>query len=456
MMKILRHTVCMALLAPSLASAQSTENVRSEEARLFPTKVSGAGLLGNRSVSMGDRTRHDKEKPGTLPKTTGIPASLTHTKEYYLILNEMQFHYQNLKAGRIDKDAFLDEVKSKKWQLADTARLSPTPLTCGVAVVSGLDENGVPVYLVDANQNGDFSDDVIIPIPQRFGRPATVPIRLEYLENGETAAEEVAIGIGRSSNPDSTAISFSNPEFRYLCFSFNGKSYFLCTEATGLTNRPSVAVIPNRPYFEPVPAGALVEIGGYVNLDGHLFTLSEHRNNGREIVLSGARASLITPEGTDGPEPAPTLPSPSDTAPIVASQAGFKAPEIAGLDVVSQKPFSLKDLKGKWVYVDFWSTTCVPCIEELPLLKELYNRLNPEEVTFLGVVTEYGQGSLKRIMDEHGLPWTTIQSGSANSNTEGYDIYSFPTTFLIDPDGVIRHKNIRAKGLEAKIRELLR
>lgn len=76
-------------------------------------------------------------------------------------------------------------------------------------------------------------------------------------------------------------------------------------------------------------------------------------------------------------------------------------------------------------------------------------------LAFIGVVEERGEGAVRRLLEEHQLPWKTIQTEFPETVTTGYNVYSFPTTFLIDPEGVIRHRNIRSDGLEATLEGVL-
>ncbi len=455
---IVGHIIGLVTMWSFIAVGQEGIITATDQVVFHTHKVEGVGPGGSMAITVGDRASMDPEIQAALPATTGTPAMLSNTKEYYLILNGLPFYYQAYKAGRISQTKFIDKANSNKWVLADTSLITDTPALCGIAIVSGLDENGTIVHIADANQNNDFSDDVIHPTSMIFRNTMTIPVVIEYPQRGKLLTDTIALGIGRSSGNDSLALSFTNPEFRYSRFSFNGKSYYLCTAGSGLMNRAKIAVIPDRPYFGRVSADLIVELGEMVNLDGYLFTFSGYRNNGSDVVLSGEFASAIVPDGMgsdNDPQRSARLPVKKQAVTTVASQAGFLAPEIAGLDVFTGDTISLSELKGKWVYVDFWSTNCGPCIAEFPELKALHQKLDRNKISFVGVVAEYGAGSLKRILDEHQLPWPTIQTGQPDTSTDGYEIYSFPTTFLIDPNGVIRHKNLRAQHLESKLLELM-
>ena len=63
---------------------------------------------------------------------------------------------------------------------------------------------------------------------------------------------------------------------------------------------------------------------------------------------------------------------------------GCEAPQ-----VTLQKPdgtsIRLDELKGSFVYIDFWATWCVPCIKEIPFLKEVENKFEGQNIQFVSI-----------------------------------------------------------------------
>lgn len=94
------------------------------------------------------------------------------------------------------------------------------------------------------------------------------------------------------------------------------------------------------------------------------------------------------------------------------------APELSGLVDLTGKPVTLTEMKGKIVILDFWATWCVPCMQELPYLKKVYDqyRSNPN-VVFMVV----NSGANNTIEDARR--WT-------KQNTQ----YNFPIYFNNDKD----------------------
>jgi peroxiredoxin len=107
----------------------------------------------------------------------------------------------------------------------------------------------------------------------------------------------------------------------------------------------------------------------------------------------------------------------------------------------SGQKLSLQDLRGKVVVLDFWSTTCAPCMKEMKELEKIQRRMKELEVVVIGVacggetlveVTKFG--SRKNV--EYRL---VVDKTGAVSDT--YLVRSLPTIYVIDRDGKIADSN---------------
>lgn len=119
---------------------------------------------------------------------------------------------------------------------------------------------------------------------------------------------------------------------------------------------------------------------------------------------------------------------------------------LPALDFTLQDQFgnthSLADYKGKTIFLNFWATWCPPCRREMPDIQKLYEEYPTEgedAVIILGVAgPNYGQeGSEKDItefLDKNGYSYPVLMD-TKGELFDGYGIYSFPTTFMIDRDG---------------------
>lgn len=129
---------------------------------------------------------------------------------------------------------------------------------------------------------------------------------------------------------------------------------------------------------------------------------------------------------------------------------GQPAPNFESLTPNNQ-PVRLSDFKGKYTLVDFWASWCVPCREENPNIVEQYHRFKDNGFTVLGVSLDGNPGSWLRAIKEDGLEWTQVSDLQQwGSEVVGlYRIQAIPTSYLLDPEGIIIAKNLRGPDLEA-------
>ncbi|HYA85638.1 MAG TPA: redoxin domain-containing protein, partial [Nitrospirota bacterium] len=67
-----------------------------------------------------------------------------------------------------------------------------------------------------------------------------------------------------------------------------------------------------------------------------------------------------------------------------AGQVGSTAPDFSFADLAG-KSVSLRQLKGKVVFLDFWAPWCDQCREELPALDALYKKYSTDGLEVIGI-----------------------------------------------------------------------
>ena len=128
-----------------------------------------------------------------------------------------------------------------------------------------------------------------------------------------------------------------------------------------------------------------------------------------------------------------------EQAPKVAV-VGKPAPDFTLVDRQG-KTWTLSQLKGQVVFINFWATWCPPCREEMPSMQRLYTIVPKESFVMLAVLENddpaRGDSFAARagltmpiLVDQEKKVWPT------------YGLTGVPETFIVDKQGVIREKFI--------------
>ena len=123
------------------------------------------------------------------------------------------------------------------------------------------------------------------------------------------------------------------------------------------------------------------------------------------------------------------------------SRIGMAAPDFTVRD--SERAVTLSQLKGQAVVVNFWATWCPPCIEEMPSLVQMQERMKPKGITVLAVSVDANENSYRRFLRDHNVSLLSVRDADQKSN-ELYGTFKFPETYVIDRNGVVRRKFIGA------------
>jgi cytochrome c biogenesis protein CcdA/thiol-disulfide isomerase/thioredoxin len=127
--------------------------------------------------------------------------------------------------------------------------------------------------------------------------------------------------------------------------------------------------------------------------------------------------------------------------------ANTPAPDFVGIThwLNTNKPLSIKDLKGKVVLVDFWTYTCINCIRTLPHVTSWYDKYNKEGFVVIGVHTpefefEHETSNVENAIKQYNIHYPVAQDNNY-ATWNNYNNQYWPAEYLIDADGTIRRED---------------
>ena len=141
--------------------------------------------------------------------------------------------------------------------------------------------------------------------------------------------------------------------------------------------------------------------------------------------IAAAFVLSLSPLAALGAAPALPLPAPA-----------WKLKGVDGTTVTSDQ------FKGKVVILDFWATWCPPCRTEIPGYVALQKKYGADGLVVVGVSMDTGgTADVRQFIKDFGINYTVVIGDdtivSAFAPIDGY-----PTTFIIDRDGLIRNKKL--------------
>jgi peroxiredoxin len=112
------------------------------------------------------------------------------------------------------------------------------------------------------------------------------------------------------------------------------------------------------------------------------------------------------------------------------------APDFA-LSTLEGRPVRLREFRGKLVLVNFWATWCAPCLHEMPSMEQLYQTFKQTEFVLLAVsMDRQGEGVARPFVDKLKLTFPVLLDSTLEVSRQ-YSVRGLPTTYLIDPEGLL-------------------
>ena len=177
------------------------------------------------------------------------------------------------------------------------------------------------------------------------------------------------------------------------------------------------------------------------------------------VLASALLLAALTSCGSDGSVSSQRQ-LPTATAVPVLSEAEFEL--VNTQEWLNSAPMSIGDLtdQGRVVLVDFWTYTCVNCINTFPALRAWHERYAEHGLTVIGVHTpefkfEREFSNLSEAVLEHDLPYPIVQDNEY-ATWRAFGNRYWPATYLIDSAGRLRHTHFISRLAGTRSSRLIR
>jgi RNA polymerase sigma factor (sigma-70 family) len=134
---------------------------------------------------------------------------------------------------------------------------------------------------------------------------------------------------------------------------------------------------------------------------------------------------------------------------------GKHAPAIEGPDV-NGEPLKLSDHRGKVVVLTFSIDTPGPCRDAYPHYRALVDKMKGRPFVLLSVDIDDKKETLTSAISSGEVTWRCVwEGGEKRPNCERWRVGFIPSVYVIDPEGIIRAKNVRGKAVEGAVNALM-
>ncbi len=132
---------------------------------------------------------------------------------------------------------------------------------------------------------------------------------------------------------------------------------------------------------------------------------------------------------------------------------GTPVPSLTGT-LRNGQPFDIKSLRGNYVLLNFWGSWCAPCIEEMPQLRDLYdkyhekkfNDANGFKIVSFGVEDDSTRwaAAMYRLKMNWAYQLADFKN-TASPVVKNFSVEKVPAKFLINPKGIIVGVNMSSE-----------
>jgi thiol-disulfide isomerase/thioredoxin len=384
-----------------------------EQTNIIHLKLKEVNNFGSFKKSFSMLLKSSSEKAEKESK--GIPKDW---KEFYvkqIWFDAFQVMYQEFNQKKINESTF--EEKYKSWTKNPNQRkLSKTSINCYVNIVFRENKNGDIEYILDTNNNKDFSDEEIrnpSKVKDNFNYSNSLKnapfVDYQLSTNNGISKEKVKVIILLNPNND---LMYGFPQIFET--SFLNKKLQVSHGFSNVTFDEKVAFMIKGEKKE-------INLHELIKIDDFIYKNLGVNINSKTLILERIPKNKK----------------------LFSTNIGFKAIPFKIKKLNSKDSISISDYRGKFIYIDFWGTWCAPCLMEIPTIEYAYEKTSRSDIEFLGIAVH----DTKEKVKSFGITYPQFLESDSKDLREKYNIIQYPTTFLIDRKGKIIAKNIKGENL---------
>jgi len=125
---------------------------------------------------------------------------------------------------------------------------------------------------------------------------------------------------------------------------------------------------------------------------------------------------------------------------LATDRYGMQAPEFRARSI-DGKEYRLSSFRGRYILLDFWAVSCPPCRDAMPTLEAIHREYKDRGLLIIGIDVGEERQKVKTFLQKTPAPYPTLLD-TASDVAKLFNVNSFPTFLLIDPDGKIVDKRV--------------
>ncbi|WP_431065087.1 TlpA family protein disulfide reductase [Methylotuvimicrobium sp.] len=134
---------------------------------------------------------------------------------------------------------------------------------------------------------------------------------------------------------------------------------------------------------------------------------------------------------------------------VRADWAGQPAPNCELMLMNDGQSFDWASLEGKVVYLDFWASWCVPCVQSFPFMTQMQRELKGQGLVVIAVNVDEELKDAEGFLSRYPAGFTVVADPNQQC-AKHYNVKAMPSSYVIDRKGLIRDVHLGFRRGEAE------